>query len=1825
MVEISLKKLENAFNSTIKEMKKNLLNVLIAVILLLMPNVNFGQAPTLGTTSNFALFTSAGALTNGGTSTITGDIGSFDTSPVGFPGSGSVVGTIYTLGDLALTQAKADAGVAYGSFSVGGTVLGALLETQTLTPGEYYTVGAASLNGVLTLDGGVTPNPIFIIKINGALSVGTTLASNVNLIGTATLCNVYWQINGDFTLVNSSVFRGTIVSNGAISLSGNSTLLGRGITTAGAINTASVTVTIPTGCGDVGTPVFTLGATSTRCQAAGTVTYTATAANTTGITYSLDATTLAFAGNSINATTGAVTYAAGWSGTSIITASAAGTNGPKTATHTVTVSASNTATLTSAGGTNAQTKCIGSAITNITYTTTGATGATFSGLPTGVTGAWLANVVTISGTPTATGTSNYTVTLTGGCGTTTATGSITVTANNTATLSSAVGSNAQTKSLGTAITDITYTTTGATGATFSGLPTGVTGSWLANVVTISGTPSVSGTFNYTVTLTGGCGSTTAIGSIMVTANNTATLTSGVGTNAQIVCVSTPIVNITYTTTGATGATFSGLPTGVTGSWLANVVTISGTPTATGTSNYTVTLTGGCGTITAIGSITVTANNTATLTSGVGSNAQIVCISTPILNITYTTTGATGATFSGLPTGVTGSWLANVVTISGTPSATGTSNYTITLTGGCGTTTATGSITVITNNSVTLTSGVSTNAQIVCISTPIVNITYTTTGATGATFSGLPTGVTGSWLANVVTISGTPSVSGIFNYTVTLTGGCGTTTATGSITVTANNTATLTSGVGTNAQIVCISTPILNITYTTTGATGATFSGLPTGVTGSWLANVVTISGTPTAMGTSNYTVTLTGGCGSVTAIGSITATANMTVSLSSIVGSDAQTSCIGTPITNITYATTGATGATFSGLPTGVTGAWLSNVVTISGTPTISGTFNYTVTLTGGCGSNMATGSIIVSPATGATIFTVGATTVCQNAIDETYTATAANSTSISYSVLPLTAGVINSVTGVMNWNAAFSGIATITATSTGLCGTTSANRAVTVTPTVTINAFSPATSTRCQGAGTVTYTTTANNSTGITYSLDAITSAFVGNSIVAGTGVVTYAAGWFGTSIITASAAGCNGPATTIHTVTTTLTVGSPITPTPSATTICQGSSNTIYTTTATNATSYNWTITGAGNSISGTGTTGTVTWAAGFSGLATVSVTANGCNGPSVLASTTVTVRPTPTASISGTTAVCKDETSPNITFTNPQVLPVTITYNINGANETTINVGASTSATISVLTATAGTFTYNLVSVEYQTAETCSNNVSGTATVIVNPLPTATIGSDVSICFGNNVTLGTASILGHTYSWTPATGLDNTTISDPIASPTVTTTYTLTETITATGCQMSNSVIVTVNPLPIASVISASGATTFCANENVVLSGNVDGVWSNGLTTPSITVTTSGDYFVTNANGCGSVTSNHILVTVNPIPEAITGIDANICLGNVVTLGASPTSGNTYLWSPVTGLSSSTISNPVALTSVTTTYTLTETITATGCQNSNSVTVLVNTNPSITLQPINETVCIGSSAHYTVNVTGTGLTYQWRNGIVNLTDGGSISGATTATLTINPVNVTDAALNYNVVIIGACSLQEISMSASLVVNTAPNITIEPIDQSACISGGSLSFWVDATGTDLTYQWRRGSVDLINGVSISGATSKMLTINPVDITDVAADYNVVVTGTCSAAVTSLDASLSICNTTAIVTINEGNANKVVSFFPNPFQNSLNINIIETSQINSCELRIYNILGEKVINTIVTKQLTTLETSNFPSGTYIYKVIGNNKIIQSGKLITQK
>jgi hypothetical protein len=222
--------------------------------------------------------------------------------------------------------------------------------------------------------------------------------------------------------------------------------------------------------------------------------------------------------------------------------------------------------------------------------------------------------------------------------------------------------------------------------------------YIANVIVynrVLSTQEIAANYNATIGKVTGASSA----SVISTVTSSIVLSSAAGTNSQSICNSTPITNITYATTGATGATVTGLPQGVQGTWNNNVVTISGTPTQAGTFNYEVTLTGGCNPTKVRGTIVVNlTNNTITLTSAAGTNNQSSCRNATITNITYATTGATNATVTGLPAGVSGSWGNNTVTISGTPVPTsGTFNYTVTLTGGCGNITATGSISINSNS------------------------------------------------------------------------------------------------------------------------------------------------------------------------------------------------------------------------------------------------------------------------------------------------------------------------------------------------------------------------------------------------------------------------------------------------------------------------------------------------------------------------------------------------------------------------------------------------------------------------------------------------------------------------------------------------------------------------------------------------------------------------------------------------------------------------------------------------------------------------------------------------------------------------------------------------------------------------------------------------------------------------------------------------------------------------------------------------------------------------------------------------------------------------
>ena len=164
----------------------------------------------------------------------------------------------------------------------------------------------------------------------------------------------------------------------------------------------------------------------------------------------------------------------------------------------------------------------------------------------------------------------------------------------------------------------------------------------------------------------------------------------------------------------------------------------------------------------------------------------------------------------------------------------------------------------------------------------------------------------------------------------------------------------------------------------------------------------------------------------------------------------------------------------------------------------------------------------------------------------------------------------------------------------------------------------------------------------------------------------------------------------------------------------------------------------------------------------------------------------------------------------------------------------------------------------------------------------------------------------------------------------------------------------------------------------------------------------------------------------------------------------------------------------------------------------------------------QPATQNVCVGSSAMFTIAASGTGLSYQWRKGGVNLINGGNISGADSDTLRINNVTLADAD-NYDVVITGTCATVVTSSAVSLGVYPPPTINTQPQNQSVC-PGDNATFTIATTGAGITYQWRKGGVNLVNGGNISGVTTNTLTLTGATATD-AGTYDVIVTQNCSLA----------------------------------------------------------------------------------------------------------
>ena len=613
-------------------------------------------------------------------------------------------------------------------------------------------------------------------------------------------------------------------------------------------------------------------------------------------------------------------------------------------------------------GNDTQSICKNTPILDIVYTFAGGNvpPPSITGLPAGVSGSVTnSGEFTIAGTPSVEGAFVYTITTSGSC-------------SPQSILSGRIivglglkvsGTDIQSVCKNTPITNIDYIIVGgdAPAPSIGGLPAGVSGSVTSpGVFTISGTPTIEGVFNYTVTTNGSCLSQSSLsGSIAVGLQ----LTSAIGTDSQKICKKTPIVDIVYAFSGGSvpsDPSIIGLPAGVTGAVSSpGVFTISGTPTVEGLFTYTLTTHGTCAAQSSLsGSITV----------GIGlkvpgTDTQSVCKNTPITDIVYKIIGGDtpAPTVVGLPGGVSGSITsAGIFTINGTPSVEGTFIYTVTTAGSCATqSNLSGSITVGIGLKIPRT-----DTQSVCKNSPIIDINYAIVGGDipAPSVIGLPAGVSGSITSpGVFTITGTPTIEGVFNYTITTNGSClSQSSLSGRIAVGFQ----LTSTVGTDSQKVCKKTPIANIVYAFSGGSipsDPSIAGLPAGVTGAVSSpGVFTISGTPTVEGLFTYTLTTHGSCAAQSSLsGSITVGLGLKMP-----GTDTQSVCKNTPIADIAYSVVGgdAPAPMVVGLPTGVSGSITSpGIFTISGTPSIEGSFIYTITTKGSCATQSSlSGNITV-------------------------------------------------------------------------------------------------------------------------------------------------------------------------------------------------------------------------------------------------------------------------------------------------------------------------------------------------------------------------------------------------------------------------------------------------------------------------------------------------------------------------------------------------------------------------------------------------------------------------------------------------------------------------------------------------------------------------------------------------------------------------------------------------------------------------------------------------------------------------------------------------
>jgi len=337
----------------------------------------------------------------------------------------------------------------------------------------------------------------------------------------------------------------------------------------------------------------------------------------------------------------------------------------------------------------------------------------------------------------------------------------------------------------------------------------------------------------------------------------------------------------------------------------------------------------------------------------------------------------------------------------------------------------------------------------------------------------------------------------------------------------------------------------------------------------------------------------------------------------------------------------------------------------------------------------------------------------------------------------------------------------------------------------------------------------------------------------------------------------------------------------------------------------------------------------------------------------------------------------------------------------------------------------------------ANTCQEYDTLIYTVVSNPVANA--GNNITICAGGQGSqIGTPSVSGNVYLWSPSTGLDDVNAAQPNASPASSTTYTLTVSNNADGCFSTDAITVNVASTE---MVDAGPDIMACIGDNVQIGGTsmqagYTYLWepSTGLNNPNIAQPTASimdtlTYTITLIAPSGCQVQDQVTVTPSlPIVDA--GEDITTCANSTITLGTSGLPGYSYAWTPTTGLSNSNIAQP----SVTAASNITYTLTASDPNN-----CPITDDIAITVQSISadagpdRTVC-NSPVQIGVAGLGPGYTYSW-------SPSASLSSASIPNPQALPAIQTVYTLTITHTASGCKATDQVTVTPSAVANAGPD----------------------------------------------------------------------------------------------------------------------------------------------------------------------------------------